>query len=99
MLEDIFDFVLHHLQCFLLYTSYNFHHDLKDNNLAEIQRINLANVVHTLKSFGIHDPVNFDFIDPPPLEALPKALDQLFALNALNNHGDLMKDQYMLMLD
>ena len=41
-------------------------HDLEDNTVPEIQRTNLVNVVLTLKSLGIHDLVNFDFMDPPP---------------------------------
>ncbi|KAG1347828.1 pre-mRNA-splicing factor ATP-dependent RNA helicase DEAH1 [Cocos nucifera] len=78
-------------KCFRLYTAYNYHHDLDDNTVPEIQRTNLANVVLTLKSLGIHDLVNFDFMDPPPSEALLKALEQLFALNALNSRGELTK--------
>ncbi|GJN12821.1 hypothetical protein PR202_ga31135 [Eleusine coracana subsp. coracana] len=71
--------------------SYNYMHDLEDNTVPEIQRTNLANVVLTLKSLGIHDLVNFDFMDPPPSEALLKALEQLFALSALNSRGELTK--------
>ncbi|RLN03996.1 hypothetical protein C2845_PM13G10440 [Panicum miliaceum] len=78
-------------KCFRLYTSYNYMHDLEDNTVPEIQRTNLANVVLTLKSLGIHDLINFDFMDPPPSEALLKALEQLFALSALNSRGELTK--------
>ncbi|XP_020096072.1 pre-mRNA-splicing factor ATP-dependent RNA helicase DEAH1-like isoform X2 [Ananas comosus] len=78
-------------KCFRLYTKYNYDHDLEENSVPEIQRTNLANVVLTLKSLGIHDLVNFDFMDPPPSEALLKALEQLFALNALNSRGELTK--------
>ncbi|CAI0422630.1 unnamed protein product [Linum tenue] len=77
--------------CFRLYTAYNYHHDLDDNTVPEIQRTNLASVVLSLKSLGIHDLLNFDFMDPPPSEALLKALELLFALNALNKHGELTK--------
>ncbi|KAJ8752726.1 hypothetical protein K2173_007036 [Erythroxylum novogranatense] len=78
-------------KCFRLYTAYNYHHDLDDNTVPEIQRTNLANVVLTLKSLGIHDLLNFDFMDPPPSEALLKALELLFALSALNKLGELTK--------
>ncbi|KAJ4802065.1 RNA helicase-like [Rhynchospora pubera] len=78
-------------KCFRLYTAYNYYNDLEDNTVPEIQRTNLANVVLTLKSLGIHDLVNFDFMDPPPSEALLRALEQLFALNALNVKGELTK--------
>ncbi|KAJ6340697.1 hypothetical protein OIU77_008452 [Salix suchowensis] len=78
-------------KCYRLYTAYNYLHDLEDNTIPEIQRTNLANVVLTLKSLGIHDLINFDFMDPPPSEALLKALELLFALSALNKLGELTK--------
>ncbi|KAG2679399.1 hypothetical protein I3760_11G048900 [Carya illinoinensis] len=78
-------------KCFRLYTAYNYYNDLDDNTVPEIQRTNLANVVLTLKSLGIHDLLNFDFMDPPPSEALLKALELLFALSALNKLGELTK--------
>ncbi len=52
-------------------------HEMDDNTTPEIQRTNLANVVLLLKSLGIHDLVNFDFMDPPPAEALLRALEQV----------------------
>ncbi|ERM99915.1 pre-mRNA-splicing factor ATP-dependent RNA helicase DEAH1 [Amborella trichopoda] len=78
-------------KCFRLYTAYSYQNELEDNTIPEIQRTNLANVVLTLKSLGINDLVNFDFMDSPPSEALIKALEQLFALNALNKRGELTK--------
>uniref|UniRef100_A0A3Q7FQX5 RNA helicase n=1 Tax=Solanum lycopersicum TaxID=4081 RepID=A0A3Q7FQX5_SOLLC len=78
-------------KCFRLYTAYNYMNDLEDNTVPEIQRTNLANVVLSLKSLGIHDLLNFDFMDPPPAEALLKALELLFALSALNKLGELTK--------
>ncbi|KAG2394356.1 Pre-mRNA-splicing factor ATP-dependent RNA helicase [Vigna angularis] len=78
-------------KCFRLYTAYNFHNDLEENTVPEIQRTNLANVVLTLKSLGIHDLLNFDFMDPPPAEDFLKALELLFALSALNKLGELTK--------
>ncbi len=53
--------------------------------VPEIQRTNLGNVVLMLKSLGIHDLMNFDFMDPPPAETLLKALELLYALGALND--------------
>ena len=44
-----------------------------------------------LKSLGISDLMNFDFMDPPPTETLFRALEQLYALGALNDHGELTK--------
>ncbi|XP_051114585.1 pre-mRNA-splicing factor ATP-dependent RNA helicase DEAH1-like [Andrographis paniculata] len=78
-------------KCFRLYTAYNYYNELDDNTIPEIQRTNLANVVLALKSLGINDLLNFDFMDPPPSEALLKALELLYALSALNKLGDLTK--------
>lgn len=44
-----------------------------------------------LKSLGINDLMNFDFMDPPPTETLFRALEQLYALGALNDKGELTK--------
>ncbi|KAM7279154.1 hypothetical protein ACFE04_006288 [Oxalis oulophora] len=78
-------------KCFRLYTADSYHKELEDNTVPEIQRSNLANVVLTLKSLGIHDVVHFDFMDIPPSELLLEALKLLFALGALNKHGELTK--------
>ena len=43
------------------------------------------------KSLGINDLINFDFMDPPPPETLMLALEQLYALGALNHMGELTK--------
>ena len=50
-----------------------------------------------LKSLGIDDLINFDFMDPPPPETLIRALEHLYALGALNDDGDLtdLQDQDM----
>jgi pre-mRNA-splicing factor ATP-dependent RNA helicase DHX16 len=40
---------------------------------------------------GIHEILEFDFIDPPPTETLISALNELFALGALNHRGELTK--------
>ncbi|XP_023703200.1 pre-mRNA-splicing factor ATP-dependent RNA helicase DHX16 [Cryptotermes secundus] len=78
-------------KCFRLYTAWAYKHELEDNTVPEIQRINLGNAVLTLKALGIDDLVHFDFLDPPPHETLVLALEQLYALGALNHHGELTK--------
>ena len=62
-----------------------------DYIVPEIQRTNMGNVVLMLKSLGINDLLNFDFMDKPPPETLMKALEQLYALGALNDRGELTK--------
>eukprot|EP00727_Mastigamoeba_balamuthi_P011019 m51a1_g654 putative pre-mrna-splicing factor atp-dependent rna helicase dhx16-like (959) ;mRNA; r:218417-221394 len=78
-------------KCFRLYTAWAYTHELDDQPVPEIQRTNLGNVVLMLKSLGIHDLVRFDFMDPPPSETLIRALEQLYALGALNDVGQLTK--------
>ncbi|GIL53495.1 hypothetical protein Vafri_9087, partial [Volvox africanus] len=78
-------------KCFRLYTAHSYENEMEDNTVPEIQRTNLGNVVLMLKSLGIHDLMNFDFMDPPPAETLLRALEQLYALGALNDKGELTK--------
>ncbi|XP_070177312.1 pre-mRNA-splicing factor ATP-dependent RNA helicase DHX16-like isoform X2 [Littorina saxatilis] len=78
-------------KCFRLYTAWAYKNELEDNTVPEIQRTNLGNVVLLLKSLGINDLINFDFMDPPPHETLVLALEQLYALGALNHQGELTK--------
>ncbi|KAF1766657.1 hypothetical protein GCK72_006615 [Caenorhabditis remanei] len=78
-------------KCFRLYTAWAYKHELEEQPIPEIQRTNLGNVVLMLKSLGIHDLVHFDFLDPPPQETLVIALEQLYALGALNHRGELTK--------
>ncbi|KAL6044079.1 putative pre-mRNA-splicing factor ATP-dependent RNA helicase dhx16 [Balamuthia mandrillaris] len=78
-------------KCFRLYTAWAYHHELEENAVPEIQRTNLGNVVLLLKSLGINDLIHFDFMDPPPAETLVRALEELYALGALNDRGELTK--------
>eukprot|EP01017_Pseudomicrothorax_dubius_P051024 TRINITY_DN9751_c0_g2_i2.p1 TRINITY_DN9751_c0_g2~~TRINITY_DN9751_c0_g2_i2.p1 ORF type:complete len:432 (-),score=102.16 TRINITY_DN9751_c0_g2_i2:111-1406(-) len=78
-------------KCFRLYTLWSYQNELEDNQIPEIQRSNLGSVVLMLKSMGINDLINFDFLDPPPHELLLRALEQLYALAALNDRGELTK--------
>lgn len=78
-------------KCFRLYTAWAYKNELEDNTIPEIQRTNLGNVVLLLKSLGINDLIHFDFMDPPPAETLILALEQLYALGALNHKGELTK--------
>ena len=78
-------------KCYRLYTAWSFQNELDPNTVPEIQRTNLGNVVLMLKSLGINDLMHFDFMDPPPAETLLRALEQLYALGALNDRGELTK--------
>ncbi|KAK6469605.1 pre-mRNA-splicing factor ATP-dependent RNA helicase DHX16-like [Huso huso] len=78
-------------KCFRLYTAWAYKHEMEESTVPEIQRTNLGNVVLLLKSLGINDLIHFDFMDPPPHETLVLALEQLYALGALNHLGELTK--------
>lgn len=78
-------------KCFRLYTKFAYMNEMDESPLPEIQRTNLNGVVLQLKSLGINELLDFEFMDPPPTEALIGALNQLFALQALNHKGELTK--------
>jgi pre-mRNA-splicing factor ATP-dependent RNA helicase DHX16 len=78
-------------KCFRLYTAWSYKNELEENTVPEIQRTNLGSVVLLMKSLGINDLLNFDFMDPPPEKALIRSLEQLYALGALNDRGELTK--------
>jgi HrpA-like RNA helicase len=69
-------------KCFRLYPEAAFQ-ALPDTTPPEILRVSLATVVLQLKAIGIHDVCDFDFMDPPPKATLLKALELLYALQAL----------------
>ncbi|KAG5953444.1 hypothetical protein E4U57_005426 [Claviceps arundinis] len=78
-------------KCFRLYTKFAYMNEMDESTTPEIQRTNLNGVVLQLKSLGINDLLEFEFMDPPPTEALIGALNQLFALQGLNHKGELTK--------
>ena len=78
-------------KCFRLYTKWAFMNEMEESTTPEIQRTNLNGVVLMLKSLGINELLDFEFMDPPPTETLIGALNQLFALQALNHRGELTK--------
>lgn len=78
-------------KAFRLFTKWAFENEMDAHTPPEIQRTNLANVVLLLKSLGINDLLNFDFLDPPPTDTLMRSLSLLYALGALNDRGELTK--------
>jgi pre-mRNA-splicing factor ATP-dependent RNA helicase DHX16 len=75
--------------CFRLFTKFSFQSEMEESATPEIQRTNLNGVVLLLKSLGINDLLDFDWLDAPATESLISALNQLFALQALNVQGEL----------
>lgn len=76
-------------KCFRLYTETAFLNEMQPNAIPEIQRQNLAYTVLLLKSMGIKDLLNFEFMDPPSKSSLIGALEELYNLQALDENGNL----------
>lgn len=76
-------------KAFHLYTERAFRDELYIAQIPEIQRTNLANTVLLLKSLGVRDLLDFDFMDPPPQDTITTSLFDLWALGALTNLGEL----------
>lgn len=72
-----------------LFTEGAYRNELYLQSIPEIQRTNLANTVLLLKSLGVKDLLEFDFMDPPPQETMLSSLFDLWSLGALSNTGDL----------
>ena len=77
--------------CYRLYTESAYARELLSSQVPEIQRTNLANVVLLLKSLGIDNLLEFDFMDPPPQENIMTSMYQLWVLGALDNTGSLTR--------
>lgn len=78
-------------KCYRLYTEVAFRNEMLPSPIPEIQRQNLSSTILTLKAMGINDLVHFDFMDPPPAPTLLTALENLYALSALDEEGLLTR--------
>ncbi|ODA78792.1 hypothetical protein RJ55_06176 [Drechmeria coniospora] len=76
-------------KAFRLYTEKAFKEELYLQTIPEIQRTNLSNTVLMLKSLGVKDLLDFDFMDPPPQDTISTSMFDLWALGALDNLGEL----------
>ncbi|KAI3406438.2 hypothetical protein KGF56_000919 [Candida oxycetoniae] len=63
--------------------------NMYEQPIPEIQRTNLSNTMLLLKSLRINDINSFPFLDPPPKDLLNCSLYDLWAINALDNFGEL----------
>lgn len=78
-------------KCFRLYTQQAFETEMLPTTIPEIQRQNLANTILLLKASGINDLLHFGFMDPPPMNTMLTALEELYALSALDDEGLLTR--------
>ncbi|TMW57702.1 hypothetical protein Poli38472_014305 [Pythium oligandrum] len=72
-----------------LYTERQFCNEMLEAQVPEIQRTNLGTVVLLLKSLGVKNLLEFDFMDPPPQDNITNSMYQLWVLGALDNTGEL----------
>ncbi|KAF2459072.1 P-loop containing nucleoside triphosphate hydrolase protein [Lineolata rhizophorae] len=78
-------------KCFRLYTEAAFQSEMLPSTIPDIQRQNLSNTILMLKAMGINDLLHFDFMDPPPTNTMLTALEELYALSALDDEGLLTR--------
>lgn len=78
-------------KCFRLYTEAAYQSEMLPTTIPEIQRQNLAHTILMLKAMGINDLLHFDFMDPPPVNTMLTALEELYALSALDDEGLLTR--------
>ncbi|CAJ1037712.1 DEAD/DEAH box helicase/Helicase conserved C-terminal domain [Leishmania utingensis] len=76
-------------ECYRLFTAYTFHNELPPETIPEILRCSMSAVVLQLKALGIHNLLQFDFLDAPSTASLERALDLLFLLGAMKPDGRL----------
>lgn len=63
--------------CYRMFTERQFVSDLLSSQVPEIQRTNLSNVVLLLKSLGVNNLLEFQFMDPPPQENIESSMYQV----------------------
>ena len=72
---------------------------MKEFQLPEMQRCDLASAILQIKALGIHNIVRFDFPSPPPSKNLLQAIECLFALRAIDEQSRLTPDLGMKMAE
>ncbi|KXN88874.1 Pre-mRNA-splicing factor ATP-dependent RNA helicase prp22 [Leucoagaricus sp. SymC.cos] len=78
-------------KCYRLYTEAAYRNEMLPNSIPDIQRTNLSSTILQLKAMGINDLLSFDFMDPPPAQTMLTALENLYALSALDDEGLLTR--------
>ncbi|XP_022791850.1 ATP-dependent RNA helicase DHX8-like [Stylophora pistillata] len=78
-------------KCYRLYTERAYRDEMLPTAVPEIQRTNLASTILSLKAMGVNDLLSFDFMDPPPMETMISAMEQLHSLSALDDEGLLTR--------
>lgn len=78
-------------KCYRMYTETAYNNEMLPSPVPEIQRNNLAHTILMLKAMGINDLIKFPFMDAPPMQTMTAALEELYALSALDGEGLLTR--------
>ncbi len=78
-------------KCIRLYTEQFFELQMPKITVPEILRVNLSSTILTLKSMGIEDVLEFDFMERPEHESIIEALKILYYLQAIDKDGKITK--------
>uniref|UniRef100_A0A8W8KCD6 RNA helicase n=1 Tax=Magallana gigas TaxID=29159 RepID=A0A8W8KCD6_MAGGI len=62
---------------------------LESSTVPEMQRSDLAPVILQMKALGVSNIVRFNFLSPPPAQNMIRGLELLYALQALDDNGNL----------
>ena len=81
--------------CLRLWTERE-HLDRAAQELPEVKRLDLAEVVLTLKASGVDDVLTFRWLEPPEAQALARAEQLLLDLGAIDDNGVTPLGQRML---
>lgn len=77
-------------KCIRLYSERYYQDQMPNSTVPEIKRVNLTSTVLTLKTLGIQDVIEFDYLERPDRESIELALKQLYYLACISSHGDLL---------
>ncbi|KAI5169595.1 hypothetical protein PAEPH01_0845 [Pancytospora epiphaga] len=64
---------------------------MDESQVPEILRADISDVILSLKSLGINDVVNFDFIDKPLIGSIKYSICFLYYLGALDRNGEITR--------
>lgn len=78
-------------KCIRLYTEQFFETQMPKITVPEILRVNLSSTILTLKSMGIENVLEFDFMERPEKESILEALKILYFLQAIDKDGKITK--------
>ena len=75
-------------KCFRLYANWLIRTNYRSQQYQKYSEPTCVMSALMLKSLGIDDLLNFDFMDPPPAKHSQKLAEKLYALGAFNQKDD-----------